>query len=390
MNRCKPRKGSESGQILVIVAAGLIGMIAMVGLVVDGGYAWGEQRQAQNGADAMANAGATVIAQSLKGSPKTSGDVGCAVEASATLNNVANPKATYTDVSGNLLNVDVAACAAGGGGSIPSAAQGVKASGERGFDTFLVRVVGIDHLTASANATAVAGLLTDTCNPSEGCALLPVTFPLTMKACDGSSRQVQIGDPTAYPIVSPENANAFNESIVPICSTGPGAVGWLNFGCGNLANQISNPCDVSYPLPTWLTTEPGNMNNVENLINSMFAGPQLGVADDSVVVIPINDNTCNTNPGDNQPTCPGGNGSGNGSNFYYHIPKITGFMLDRAYISGNNHTACNSTPGGPMIAGNGASGCFKGWFTYYSTQGPVGPGATGSQDPGVIGIQLIR
>jgi Flp pilus assembly protein TadG len=380
---------AERGQILVIVGVGLLAMIAMVGLVVDGGYAWGEQRQAQNGADAMANAGATVIAQSLKGAAKTSGDVGCAVETSASLNNVANPSATYTDVSGNLLNIDVAACAPGGGGAIPSAAQGVKASGERTFDTFLVRVVGVSQLTASAQATAVAGLLTQTCNPSDGCALLPVTFPQTITSCDGTNRQVQVGSDD-WPIVSPENANATNESIVPICSAGPGAVGWLDFGCGNIASQISNPCDVSYPLPTWLHSEPGNMNNVENLINSLYAGPQLGVADDGVVIIPINDNTCGTKPADDQPECPGGNGSGNGNSFYYHIPKITGFMLDRAYISGNNKVTCNSAPGEPWIGGNGASGCFKGWFTYYSTQGPVGPGATGNQDPGLIGIQLIR
>ena len=83
MNRFfKRQRSSEEGQILVIVGVGLLAMIAMVGLVVDGGYAWGQQRQTQNGADAMANAGATVIAQNLKGAPKTGGDVdGSRVEA---------------------------------------------------------------------------------------------------------------------------------------------------------------------------------------------------------------------------------------------------------------------------------------------------------------------
>lgn len=388
MNWLKPRR-SEKGQVLVIVAGGLVAMVAAVGLVVDGGYAWGQQRQAQNGADAVANAGATVIAQDLKGAPKTGGDVGCAIETSASLNNVANVHAVYTDVEGNLLNVDVPAC--GSGDAIPDTAQGVKATGERSFDTFMVRVVGIEHLTASANATAVAGILESICNPSkDGCALLPVTFPKTISSCDGTN-QIQIGDED-YPLTSPENANASNEVIVPICSNGPGNVGWLDFGCGNTAAQITNPCDVSYPLPVWLHAEPGNMNNLENTINSLFAGPQLGVADDSVVVIPINDNTCKVNPGNDVATCPTGNGStGGGNNYYWHIPKITGFMLDHAYISGNNKVTCNTPPGGPpYIAGNGASGCFKGWFTYYSTVGPVGAGATGADDPGAIGIQLIR
>ena len=79
----KREETSEQGQILVIVGVGMLVMIAMVGLVIDGGNAWGQQRQTQNGADAMANAGATVIAQSLKGATKTDGDVGCAVEQAA-------------------------------------------------------------------------------------------------------------------------------------------------------------------------------------------------------------------------------------------------------------------------------------------------------------------
>jgi hypothetical protein len=143
-------------------------------------------------------------------------------------------------------------------------------------------------------------------------------------------------------------------------------------------------------LPTWLHTEPGNTNSLDDDINGLFAGPVLGVADDSQVTIPINDNTCNTDPGDNQPTCPGGNGSGNGNNFYYHIPKVASFMLDRVYTSGGNSAECNELPGAPFIGGNGATGCFKGWFIQYSTQGPVGAGATGPNDPGIIGIQLIH
>jgi hypothetical protein len=391
MKRLFRRNRDERGQILVIVGVGLIAMIAMVGLVVDGGYAWGEQRQVQNGTDAMANAGATVIAQSLKGAPKTSGDVGCAVEASATLNGVSNPTAVYTDVYGVTLTpaVQVSACAAGAGGSIPSAAQGVKAQGERTFNTFLARVIGINQMTASTSATSVAGLLTSTCTASSGCGLLPVTFPLTLTACDGTNNQVQIGS-AQYPIVDPASANASNEVIIPICSSGPGAVGWLDFGCGNLATTISNPCDVSFPLPSWLHTEPGNTNSLDDTLNGLFAGPVIGVADDSQVTIPINDNTCNTNPGDSVFTCPGGDGSGNGNNFFYHVPKVASFMLDQVYTSGSNSPECNVAPGSPFIGGNGATGCFKGWFIQYSDVGPVGAGATGPNDPGIIGVQLIR
>ncbi len=210
----------------------------------------------------------------------------------------------------------------------------------------------------------------------------------------------QLTDPLAADYADPDT-----ESIIPLCSTGPGAVGWLDLGpqCGNLSSEITDPCNVSLPIPTWIHTKPGNVNSLDGELNT-FAGPQLGVADDSLVLIPINNNTCDSNPNTDglppdptadDPNCPGngnasGNGQGNGSNFYYHIPKFATFMLDRAYTSGGNPPDCNSAPGAPLSGGNGATGCLKGWFIDYIYQGPVGPGASGPQDPGAIGIQLIR
>ena len=35
----------ERGQLLVIVAVGMVVILAMVGVVIDGGYAWGKQRE---------------------------------------------------------------------------------------------------------------------------------------------------------------------------------------------------------------------------------------------------------------------------------------------------------------------------------------------------------
>ena len=70
MNRvrrtCRRRDG-ERGQILVIAVIALIAMIGGVALVLEGGNAYAHQRVAQNGADAVANAGATVLAQRLGG-----------------------------------------------------------------------------------------------------------------------------------------------------------------------------------------------------------------------------------------------------------------------------------------------------------------------------------
>src|SRR5688500_5073451 len=121
----RPRTGTtrdERAQILVIVGVGLIAMIALVGLVIDGGVAWSQQRQTQNGSDAMAVAGAPVRAEQVAGVPRADGDVGCAIERAALTNDVATPTATYTDINGNELSpsVTVGACSPGGGAAIPA------------------------------------------------------------------------------------------------------------------------------------------------------------------------------------------------------------------------------------------------------------------------------
>ena len=411
MNLRSASARTEHGQVLIIVSLGLVVIVAMVGLVIDGGFAWGQQRRTQNGADAMANAGAAVLAENLAGvSPaRTDGDVGCAVESAAAANGVANPVAFYTDIEGNFLSpsVQVGACNAGAGAVVPTTAEGVKASGERTFDTFLARVIGFNQFTASASATAVAGILAEVCPADAGCAILPVTFPWTSVTCDHTHQQVQVGT-EEWPLVQvldPAGANyatSSNEVLIPLCSTGPGSVGWLDLGCGNLDETIQNPCNVSIPIPTWLHTQSGNVNALEDEIND-FAGPMVGEPDDSIVLLPINDNTCSSNPNDDEPegvddpNCPGNgdesqNGSGNGDNLYYHVPRFAGFMMDQAYIGGNDDP-CFDTPGQPALdegSVTGFVGCFKGWFVHYVIEGPVISGASGPQDPSVIGIQLIR
>ena len=87
---------SERGQVLVIVALSLVVLVAMVGIVIDGGFAWGKQRETQNASDAAAEAGAVVMAQRLAGvSPsKTDTDVATAVNAAFTDNQVGSSAPT--------------------------------------------------------------------------------------------------------------------------------------------------------------------------------------------------------------------------------------------------------------------------------------------------------
>ena len=61
------RSSRDSHQTLVIVALGMVALVAMVGVVIDVGMDRADNRGAQNGSDATAHAGAVVIMQYLAG-----------------------------------------------------------------------------------------------------------------------------------------------------------------------------------------------------------------------------------------------------------------------------------------------------------------------------------
>ena len=379
----------------------MIALIVLVGLVVDGGYAWGRQRMTQSGADSVANAGATVIAQNAAGTnpKKTDGDVGCAVAAAAAANGLQTVQASYTDWQGEFLTTaeQVGACAPGAGAVVPVCdpgdvepceAAGVKAGGSQTFDTFLFRVVGVTTFTASADATAITGVLSG-CPAGAICPMVPVTIAITTDICDGSGKAV-VGS-SLWPIVDPADADSTNEANVALCKTGPGSFGGLDLGgpgC-DMKDNFALPCEASVPIPAWVQTSTGNIKtHIEGL--NQYAGPLLGVADDQIVLIPMHDNTCKSDPPDSVlPPCSDGDWSGVGNNTYYHVPYFTGFMVDRAF---DTIGPCDAAPGQPApVGGNGSGSCLKGWFVKLVLAGPVGgPASGGPQDPAAIGIQLIN
>lgn len=369
----------QGGQVIVVMALALIAIVMGVALVLEAGNAFAQQRMAQNGADAAANAGAVVLAERLGGASKTNADVLTAVNTSANANGLINPVAHYTNIDGGDI--------AGGptlvtndAGTPPSDAAGVRVNGDRDFGTSFARVMGFTQFRASADATAVAGLLNGVCSADAGCGVLPVTFPVLIATCEFPHTTTSIGE-GPYTLVSIDQRTAGNESIVPLCTTGPGSVGWLDLGPGNLAQEISNPSNRAFDLPIWLQTQTGDNNAVDTAINSNYDG--------KIILIPMFDGTCKIQPsGPDRSDCPRGQ-EGTGNNTWYHIPKFTGFFLDHAYIQGNNRADCSSTPGSPLMGGNGSMACMKGWFVRFIEQGPVIAGG-GSDASSAIGIQLKR
>ncbi len=374
----KPRP-AQRGQAIVLVAVGMVALLGIAAIVVDGGNAWSQQRGTQNATDAAALAGATVMVQNLAGVTKTDADVLAAINAKLAANSATFDTADYIDWNNATIQPVTNTAAA-----IPASAAGVAVHGSRSFRTYLAGVAGINVLGTGADATAVAGTLKGVCPADAGCAVVPVTFSINISDCAGNGNII-IGS-TIWPLVDLATAQADkgvgnHEAIVPLCKVGPGGVGWLDLGCGGtLKQQITNPCNSAFDIPTWLHTSPGNPNSVEGQMNSYI---------DKVILIPLFDGTCRDIPASGfLPDC---TDPGNGNNLYFHIPKFAGFLLDRAYIQGNNKPACNSAPGitvTPPAGGNGGTSCLKGWFVRYITQGPVGAFDPTQDSAAALGVQL--
>ena len=408
----------ERGQVLVIVAVSMIILVAMVGVVVDGGFAWGKQRDTQNAADASAKAGAVKLTENLAGkSPaNTDADVFAAMMDTADANFVGMPAAFYTDFDGNMINsagtvvtndADAASVGNQAGGAIPPTAAGVRAITNQTFDTFLARVIGFNQFTATADATARSGWLTGTCEAEAGCVVLPVTIPVTVLACDGSGDPAPVTDADGDKILW--TAPSENPLTLPLCKAGPGNVGWLDWtpdsstpGCpgtgkAEIACILENPQNPGLRWPGWYyIPETGNPNN----------GPMqtaLEEYDGDLVLIPQFDLTCDTEPsGPGVTDCPPANVGGHGMQQWYHLAGMSSFRLctddgpDAAfnlectdagfttgsYVQGSHADECDT--------GNGATSCLAGKFVVISYEGEVAAQPGVNTESSIPGIQLIR
>jgi hypothetical protein len=355
---------SARGQTLVIVAAAMVAVVGMVGLVVDVGMQWAGNRASQNGSDATAEAGAIVLMERMLGATTDDDDVLAAVNAAATLNGVNLEIVEYTDWEGTPLNAEV------GAGAIPDGAQGVRVVGNRVHETVFARIVGVTELEVFTDAVAVTGP-TEVCAPGAPCALLPVTVPTTVVTCDGQNRSVATDDEW------PEDG----EQVIPLCGNNPGSVGWIDWsppggGDSELAAQLCDP-NPPYPiiLPDWFNvTSTGNTNSAP--IDDCFSSH---IGDE--IMIPLFEDTCRTDPGEaTECTDPAPIG---GQNQWYYFPRAASLLLTGVYISGTN-PICDT--------GNGATSCITGIFIDTAIEGEVS-GPWNPDDDALsqfFAVQLIR
>lgn len=389
--------------MLVIVAAGMVVLVAAVGLVIDGGYLWARERDTQNGTDASAEAGAVQLVRVLRGdiTVAAGGPAVCdAVEEQAATNGIEVTEAYYTDLAGNRLGIAIDS--SGGCNPIPPCtpptcagdfASGVEVLGHSTTETFLMRIIGFTEMGIDTTATAIGGYVLNPCESEEGCTLLPISPSVTVTVCDNTNNSVSVDEdgepgPDLYKVQDPPVI-----ITIPFCKTASGSIGWLDWdggggGASEIEGEIRNPTGV-WPGPGWYQiAQTGDVNSgpVETAINERT---------NEVVYIPMFDDVCSHNP-DPDP-CPADDHAG-GSDIWYHLPQLASFrLLDphdpdgvparSAWITGNSleiKAVCGE------VSESGATSCITGAFVDIITEGPVGALPSGQLTSTFYGVQLIK
>ncbi len=322
------------GQMIVLFALALIALVLVIGLVVDGGFAFAQRRTAQNAADFAATAGARVVALARLGDTVNGADGNVQGAITAVLaSNHAQPitfdAATgprYVDRSGTRLTY---VGDPGLAGKVPVTAQGVSLVAQTSWRPFFLGLIGVNNWIASANAVAIS--------PSTGGGGGVVPIGVSLASVKGAG-----AFPTCPAGQTAESCGT--QHLTPGALNLPGGFGWLKFGCSGpdanndpfgLGQGSSGGCSNSKPfLDTEWGTPPappntygcctsvsasaaaGNGNDIGSLpgnkasVNDGTPGVDYVETNNLWVWVPIWDTA-----------------NGNGSNGYYHIVGYSAFEI---------------------------------------------------------------
>jgi hypothetical protein len=432
-----PRR-RQSGQTLVLMTLFMVAILGFLGVIIDGGYLWSQQRIVQNSTDSAAEAGAIVLAQRLSGATAPAGGwdgaVNAKVTAAANAAGLTVTAAYYTDICGipltpgghaalNWWDGSYAfehAVKVGSGflpadtGTTPDCPSltvgppaGVLVMGTKTVNTFFARVLGVNSMSVSTAATAVTGWLQGICDSSNGqpCGLLPLTVPVAPLACNSNGT---VGPAPAWLGTSWQSGPTY---AIPLCKEANGNIGWIDWtppsgGTSEVVDAILHPANHQFNLPTWqFVSQTGNPNSsaVEDAINT-YNG--------QIVLIPMFDETCSADPDFAQVAtpplygCPAGSVGGHGQRNWYRFPAFAAFRLcggtNVCTVSGPNGTttytqgAYTQANNGEMCTAQGTQewsggGCLVGQFVNIIRSGPVAAvGGGGSSPSKVVGVQLIK
>jgi putative Flp pilus-assembly TadE/G-like protein len=294
----RSRPTRASGQALPLFALSLMTIIMFLGLAIDAGYAFSQNRKSQNAADFASMAGTRIVGEYNVGNSTngTAATVYQAVLSELTAHNATLVSAAYVNAAGTAIpggDIKTLGTAADGGnyGTIPVGAMGVVVHAKMTWRPFLLAAVGITSWTATTSATSV------TAGQSLGGGVLPVGVSAT-----------NYGTINSCPVT---NINSCLSSGITSQDLPPGSFGWLSFGangscpgsqlgmdtssgCGTsqgfLDGQVGPPSD-SYGCCTSISTSHPAGDIVAVVPGNKWADLSYYVANQIAIWVPIYDTT---------------------------------------------------------------------------------------------------
>jgi Flp pilus assembly protein TadG len=331
MTRLQSRLRDESGQVLVLVAAAMLGFIAMTAFVVDVGAWFHQQRATQATVDAAALAGA-------QGLPDRTAATNLAVS-----------YGTKNDAGGTITDSNVTVSTTYG----PNY-DTVKVAKAQQSNDFFGKIFGFSFVTVHAKATAMVG------SPGEALYVAPIVVNVLHPDITGKACGQEVARPDSNPCFGPTNQTTLNLGK----NGAPGAFDLLNLDCISAATTDS-PCSNTNgtvgasTMADWITdgydkylplggyySDPGakyNGNEIDQALDAR-AGTEL--------LFPIYDTLVDQ-----------------GSNASYHIIGWIGFHL----LTGDLQ---------------GTSGTLTGYFTRVIWKGLLPPNGQGGA-PSSFGVGVI-
>lgn len=245
-----PQHDRQRGQVLVLFTLALIAMIAMVGLVIDGGAAYAQRRGQQNAADLAALAGADAFYNGA--------NVDAAARAAATTNgytNGVNGATVNVTLTSGIVKVDVIAP----------------------HRNYFAGVVGQPSWQVATTATALAGI------PDTAVGAAPVIMPIQDFNADGSPKTEYTAAncspggclwDNCQPCDAPDSATAWAWTVYgdPPNANTSDVVAYLDaFGsCGGTA--VPNVTVTAGEHPDWGQSNNGNHNGAISQSGSCIVG----------------------------------------------------------------------------------------------------------------------
>jgi hypothetical protein len=310
----------EHGAMMVFLAITLVAILALAGLVIDGGRAYADHREVQNSADAAALAGAGALNAILFNSTDHEKNIYEAVAASITANKTNGAfDCRLIDEARN----DLGPCPTNNGVALPPDATGVAVRARNTQAGSFIKVLGI--ATFSASGVAAAQIQ----------ALRGGSFPFM--ACGVDVNAGGLNPPGTPPLLVADAGKN------PPWAINSAAIGWEYLvhnehvpDCGNQSSSFKGLTeDAPYDVPGWWATKTGTTAGPVSQELTGGGACEGGLTLGCKLIIPI---------------CSQSNGE-TGSNFQMYCVRSGVFEI--SYADSNTHRAIFRGGSGVLKEGRG-------------------------------------